>query len=41
MNKNNFTGKVSDSGRRRIINVPNKNKEFQSGDEVKVKKVKK
>jgi len=41
MDKNSFEAKVSKTGRRRVVNVPNKNKEFQSGDEVKVKKVNK
>lgn len=31
-----FEAKISKMGRRRIINVPNKNKDFQSGDKVEV-----
>lgn len=33
-----FEAKVSKTGRRRVINVPNKNKDFQSGDLVQVNK---
>ncbi len=33
-----FKGKVSKQGRRRIINVPNKNKDFQPGAEIEVRK---
>jgi len=33
-----FKAKVSKAGRRRIINVPNKNKSFEIGDEVEVNK---
>jgi len=33
-----FKAKVSKQGRRRVVNVPNKNKNFKPGDPVKVTK---
>lgn len=39
MVKKKFKAKVSKTGRRRVINVPNKNKDFESGDLVEVKKM--
>jgi len=39
MVKKKFEAKVSKAGRRRIVNVPNKNKDFKSGDRVEVKKI--
>jgi len=38
MSDNTFDARVSKSSRRRVINVPNKNKDFQPGDPVEVRK---